>query len=127
MSTMRARILVSSVLFLLGLTLPALARALVEAPPPPEVQEVPPEPGETPQKPVTPAEPPRGQLLYENHCTSCHESVVHVRDNHRTQSLAGLRERVANWADYLHLHWDSEEAEDVVQHLNTHYYKFEAR
>lgn len=79
------------------------------------------------QKPVTPPAPTRGQMLYENHCMSCHESVVFIRGNHRTQSLKALRGRVIHWANYLHLRWGKEEVEDVVGHLNRQYYKFESR
>ena len=83
---------------------------------------------EEPQrKPVAPPAPPRGQMLYENHCMSCHESVVHIRGNHRTQSLTELRGRVSHWADYLQLRWSKEEVEEVVTYLNDHYYKFESR
>ncbi len=122
---MRTRILISSVLLSLGLTLPALAKTLVEAPPPPEVQEALPEHNEAPQKPVTPAEQPRGELLYENHCTSCHESVVHVRTRQDAKSLPELRAQVKHWAAYAKLRWGKEEVEDVVRYLNFHYYRFE--
>jgi CxxC motif-containing protein (DUF1111 family) len=111
----------------LGLALPAWARTLVEAPPPPEVQETLPEPNQAPQEPAVREVPTRGQLLYEDHCMSCHESIVHIREDRRTRSLAELRGRVMNWADFLHLHWGKEEVEDVVQHLNSYYYKFELR
>jgi len=125
--SMHTRNLVPAVLLSLGLALPSWARTLVEAPPPPVVQEALPEQSEAPQKPIKSEVPTRGQLLYEDHCTACHESVVHVRETHRTHSLTGLREQVVNWAEYLHLHWGKEEVDDVVQHLNTHYYKFEPR
>ena len=124
---MHTRNIIPAVLLSLGLALPAWARTLVEPPPPPTVQETLPEQSEVPEKPVTSVVPTRGQLLYEDHCMTCHESVVHVRQNHRIQSLVGLHEQVVNWAEYLHLHWGKAEVEDVVQHLNTHYYRFEPR
>lgn len=76
---------------------------------------------------VAPPAPPRGQMLYENHCMSCHESVVHIRSNHRAQSLTELRGTVSNWANYLHLRWGRGEVEEVVTYLNNHYYRFESR
>jgi cytochrome c5 len=82
------------------------------------------EPG---QKPVTLPVPSRGQLLYENHCMVCHESVVHIRTQQQAQSLSALRARVQHWATYMHLRWGKEEVEDVAGHLNSHYYKFESR
>jgi hypothetical protein len=122
---MQTRNIVPAVLLLLGLALPSWGRTLIDAPPPPEVQEPLPEQNNVPNNPVTPATPSRGQLLYEDHCTTCHESIVHIREDRRTRSLIDLRERVANWADYLHLHWGKDDIQDVVQHLNTHYYKFQ--
>ena len=93
---------------------------------PAQEKEMPPM-SETRQKPLTPPVPLRGQMLYENHCMSCHESVVHIRGNQRTQSLTELRGRVSHWANYLHLRWSREEVDEVVIHLNNHYYKFESR
>lgn len=79
------------------------------------------------EKPLAPPVPLRGQMLYENHCMSCHESIVHIRGKQRTQSLAELRGTVMHWAGYLRLRWGKEEVEDVVNYLNSHYYKFESR
>jgi hypothetical protein len=122
---MQTRTVVPVVLLLLGFALPSWARTLVDAPPPPVVEE--PLSGQNgePREPVVTVVPTRGQLLYEDHCMTCHESIVHIREDRRTRSLSGLRERVVNWAEFLHLHWGKEEVEDVVQHLNAYYYKFQ--
>ncbi len=82
------------------------------------------EPG---QNPVTPPVPPRGQLLYENHCTSCHESVIRIRTRQNTKSLSELQAQVLRWAEYLKLSWDKEDIKEVITHLNDQYYKFESR
>lgn len=79
------------------------------------------------QKPVTLPVPARGQLLYENHCTVCHASVVHLRSDRRAQSLPEIRTWVMHWSDYLKLRWGKEEVDDVVNHLNRQFYKFESR
>lgn len=79
------------------------------------------------QKPVAPPVPLRGQMLYENHCLSCHESIVHIRAKQRTRSLAELHGTVVHWAGYLGLRWGRDEVEDVVNYLDSHYYKFESR
>jgi hypothetical protein len=79
------------------------------------------------QKAVAPAVPSRGQLLYENHCMACHESVVHIRTRKRVESLSALRIEVLRWSAQLQLHWGREEVEEVVSHLNRQYYKFESR
>ena len=64
----------------------------------------------------------RGGLLYENHCTSCHESQVHIRKNHIAHSLAGVRWQVARWADELHLAWGGDEISDVSHFLYDSFY-----
>ena len=72
-----------------------------------------------------PAELPRGQLLYENHCQSCHQSTVHIRDPQRrkVRSLAELRAEIVRWAGVLHLDWQEQEVADVLQYLNRRYYQ----
>jgi cytochrome c5 len=123
---MRIKIMIAAVLLSLGVFLPAWAssRALPE----PAIQEVDTSQLNDPhKKPVTPPVPPRGQLLYENHCMACHESVVHIRTTKHTRSLQELRTRVQHWAEYLELRWASEELEDVVGYLNSQYYRFESR
>jgi hypothetical protein len=82
---------------------------------------------ETRQKPITPPLPSRGQLLYENHCMSCHDSVVHIRTDRSTRSLPELRTRVLHWAEYLKLNWENEELGEVVEYLDSQYYKFDVR
>ena len=73
------------------------------------------------------ADPERGRMLYTNHCTGCHESVVHVRGDHRVDSLAGLQYQIARWAYELKLDWQVQEMVDVLDYLNDQYYKFTAR
>ena len=75
-------------------------------------------------KSVSPSVSSRGQMLYENHCMACHDSVVHIRGNRRTQSLPEFQARVLHWAAYLQLRWGNEEVEDVVSHLISWYYTF---
>ncbi|MGO9445523.1 MAG: hypothetical protein ACLPXB_12190 [Thiobacillaceae bacterium] len=123
---MQTTIIISALLLSLELLLasPAWSSTVVEPPLPPEVQDMPAAPIEPSEKTVIPVTSSRGQLLYENHCTSCHESTVHVRDDRRVQSLTELRERVARWATYLNLHWSEMEVDDVVHYLNNRFYKF---
>lgn len=66
----------------------------------------------------------RGELLYENHCTGCHESIVHIRDNRRAQSVADLRGWVARWSGELKLNWSGEEIDAVAEFLAKRFYKF---
>jgi hypothetical protein len=66
----------------------------------------------------------RGQLLYENHCTSCHTSTTHIREQRKTKTPAELRAWILRWSDELKLNWHQDELADVYQYLNSHYYKF---
>ena len=77
--------------------------------------------------PVPVPVPARGQLLYENHCTVCHASVVHLRTDRRAKSLPEIRTWVMHWSGYLKLRWGKEEVDDVVNHLNQQFYKFGSR
>ena len=120
------KIMVSAALLSLGFVSPAFASSRPPAVPPAQEIEIPPM-NEPRQKPVKLPVLPRGQLLYENHCMSCHESVVHIRTKQQAKSLPELQAQVLHWAEYLQLRWGKEEVEDVVNHLNNQYYKFESR
>ncbi len=125
---MRTRIMVFATLLVLGGVFPAWANPRTEPAQPVEETEPPsliqPAPG---QKAIKLPVPSRGQLLYENHCMACHESVVHIRTRPQAQSLSALRAQVLHWVAYMQLRWDTEEIEEVVDHLNRHYYQFESR
>ena len=66
--------------------------------------------------------PQRGQLLYENHCTACHESIVHIRENHKANSLATVQKEVIRWSRVLNLGWQDVEIADVSQYLLRTFY-----
>ena len=70
------------------------------------------------------ADAERGRLLYENHCTSCHASTVHIRDQRKSKNPAELRAWILRWSGELKLNWHEDELADVYRHLNDHYYKF---
>jgi hypothetical protein len=69
------------------------------------------------------AGPERGRLLYENHCTGCHASTLHIREQRKAKSPAELRAFIQRWSDELKLTWSAEELNDVYQYLNNRYYK----
>ena len=120
---MRTKIIVHATLLSLGIAVPVWASPRV-LPPPPVQDRGTTQESEPRQKPLLPPARPRGQMLYENHCMSCHESLVHIRAGQQATSLPQLRANVQRWVDYLQLHWGREEVEDVVIHLNDQYYKF---
>ena len=68
--------------------------------------------------------PLRGMELYSNHCTVCHTSQAHIRENRKGKSLVEVEAWIRRWANELQLNWGDEEVQAVLQHLNTHYYKY---
>lgn len=110
--------------WLLALSLPAGAAKLIDAPPPPQLPAAELGHDGAPKKPGLVETPGRGQLLYENHCTSCHESVLHIRARHTVRSLPELRAQVERWAANSKLSWGKEEIDEVVHFLNSRHYGF---
>lgn len=70
---------------------------------------------------------PRLKPVAAPHCMSCHESMVRIRTRQQVRSLAGLRNQVSRWAQYLKLRWSSEDLNEVVAYLDRQYYQFESR
>jgi hypothetical protein len=67
---------------------------------------------------------PRNQLLYENHCTGCHESMVHIRKRNKARSLNDIRYWVARWATQLRLDWSQHDIDSVTEYLNRRFYHY---
>jgi hypothetical protein len=65
----------------------------------------------------------RGQLLYENHCLACHESQVHIRENHKVHNQDGVYHEVVRWAEEMQLPWRVSEIRDVSGYLYQRYYR----
>ena len=68
---------------------------------------------------------PRDQLLYEHHCTGCHESQAYIRSQRKVRSLDDIRYWVVRWSTHLGLDWKAPEVESVTEYLNRHYYHFD--
>ena len=66
----------------------------------------------------------RGQMLYENHCTSCHESMVYIRTKRKAKNYKEVANWVSQRADWLNLDWTIVEKQEVKQYLNERYYKY---
>jgi hypothetical protein len=73
---------------------------------------------------ATSANPERGRLLYENHCRSCHESNVHIRQTQAAKSLKAVRTEVVRWQGVLALQWNGEDVGDVAEYLNGVWYHY---
>lgn len=65
-----------------------------------------------------------GQMLYENHCTSCHESMVYIRSKRKAKNYKEVANWVSQRADWLNLDWSVVEKHEVMQYLNERYYKY---
>lgn len=74
--------------------------------------------------PAPAADPDRGRMLYENHCTGCHQSVVHIREGRRVDSPASLRAQIQRWQRTQGLAWSDEDVEDVQAYLGETFYDF---
>jgi len=66
----------------------------------------------------------RGAMLYENHCTICHTSVVHVREDHRATSDVEVESWVRRWSTDQKLGWSQQDVDDVTSYLLQTFYKF---
>lgn len=76
------------------------------------------------QTPAT-ADMERGKTLTEKHCIGCHDDSVYTRKDRRATTLAALGKQVRRCETNLGLTWFDEETNDVINYLNTQYYKFE--
>ena len=81
----------------------------------------------TPQKKIEKHIKPkfsRGQLLYENHCTTCHASQIHIRSKRKSRSVEDVRGWVIHWERELKLNWNNVDMNDVSNFLAKRFYKF---
>jgi cytochrome c5 len=72
-----------------------------------------------------PPEVSRGQMLYENHCTVCHDSQVHVRKDRRATSAEDVAVWVRRWSDEEKLGWNENDRSAVTDYLVRRYYTFD--
>ena len=71
--------------------------------------------------------PPRGELLYQNHCVACHDTQIHWRDRKLVTDWASLVAQVGRWQSNAGLHWPDATIEEVARYLNTTIYRFPDR
>ena len=65
----------------------------------------------------------RGEQLYLNHCTGCHNSIAHLREGRKADTVAAIRDWVIRWSRHLKLGWGELETNDVVLYLDQRYYR----
>lgn len=66
----------------------------------------------------------RGKLLYDNHCSSCHNERIHSKNSSKVRSVGDIRQRVIRWSSYQQLQWEKSDIDMVTDYLNTNYYHF---
>jgi cytochrome c-type biogenesis protein CcmH/NrfF len=66
----------------------------------------------------------RGGLLYSTHCSTCHNSTIHWREQKLATDWNSLKAEVYRWQRYTKLSWSEQEIIDVTSYLNSHYYNF---
>ena len=72
-----------------------------------------------------------GKELHDSNCTTCHISIqggdgtgIYTRENRRIESHPALIKQVNRCRDSLGMLWPENHINDVVQYLNTNFYKF---
>ena len=76
--------------------------------------------------PASATDPARGEQLYQNHCTGCHDSRAHIRDGRKAKDAEDLYQWVSRWRSHLVLDWGRAEVDDVVAYLESRFYKFKS-
>ena len=118
----------AKLLLIFCLLFPTIGTAMNDTPPEPAPAQSLKTPPETRQQATTSTPPStplsRGQLLYENHCTKCHESQVHIRANRKSKSIADVQAWVSKWQAEEKLEWGKSEITDVTGYLVDRFYHF---
>ena len=65
-----------------------------------------------------------GKKLYEKSCNGCHDTKVHTRPNRIIHTYEDLVNRVKFCDGAANTNFSDAQITDVVDHLNTTYYKF---
>lgn len=72
-----------------------------------------------------------GKELHDSNCTSCHISMqggdgssIYTRENKRIESHPALVKQVKRCRDSLGVPWPDEHVKDVVNYLNSSFYKY---
>ncbi len=60
----------------------------------------------------------------QNKCTRCHDSGVYTRADRKISSLAALGKQVRICNIMTEANWFDDEIDEVVEYLNSAYYKF---
>lgn len=75
--------------------------------------------------PAVVADAARGKTLHDEHCMKCHDTGVYSRDNRFIKNSEALAKQVQRCQLSAGAQWFDEGVNDVVEYLNTTFYKFE--
>ncbi len=77
------------------------------------------------------ADSKHGKELHNSSCQSCHASLtggdaaqIYTRTDRRVNSSSALKTQVNRCKDSIGAAWFDDDVDDVVEYLNTHFYKF---
>jgi len=70
------------------------------------------------------ADTAKGRALHNNHCIACHDTSVYTRKDRKTGSLSALRSQVERCVQVTGVPWTADMKRDLIEYLNTTYYKF---
>jgi len=65
-----------------------------------------------------------GKKLHDQYCMKCHDNSVYTRKNHFVTDKAALAKQVNRCKLNVGAQWFDEDVADVVNYLNTTFYKF---
>lgn len=71
-----------------------------------------------------PPVPTRGELLYNNHCISCHTRQLHWRNNKQATNWDSLKFQVRRWQGIAGLQWSEADITEVSRYLNETIYRY---
>jgi len=65
-----------------------------------------------------------GKILHNKNCTGCHDNRLYTRPNRIIHTFADLHARVQFCDAAANANFSLDDLNDVVEYLNTHFYKF---
>jgi mono/diheme cytochrome c family protein len=69
------------------------------------------------------ADAARGEKLHEV-CLQCHGTDIYLPERRKIKTLRSLRKEVERWNDYYNPKMKKTELDDLVEYLNSRFYKF---